>query len=122
MERIGDMTIAAEIKALAHELGITQKELSEKARIGRASLSLKLNEHRDMTVSEVERLAAALGTTHKALVMRAEWADKLAGMSPAEYEIEEVKPGVFVIQARGVGGVGGVGGDGGDGGDAEGGL
>lgn len=107
------MTIAAEIKALAHELGITQKELSEKARIGRASLSLKLNEHRDMTVSEVERLAVALGTTHKALVMRAEWADKLAGMSPEECEIKEVEPGVLVIQARGVGG---------DGGDAEGGL
>lgn len=107
------MTIAAEIKALARELGIHQKELAEKARIGRSSLSLKLNGHRDLTVSEVGRLAAALGTTHKDLIVRAEWADALAGISPAEYEIKGVKPGMFVIQARGIGGGGG---------DAEGGL
>lgn len=107
------MTVAAEIKALARELGISQKVLSEKAHIGRASLSLKLNGRRDMKLSEVERLAAVLGTTHKDLIERAEWSAALAGISPDRYEIKDLKSGSIILQARRVDG---------DGGDAEGGL
>ena len=43
-----------------------------------ASLSLKLNGRRDMTLPEVERLAAALGTTPQDLIARAERTDALA--------------------------------------------
>ena len=52
------MTVAAEIKAIARELGVSQGLLARQARMSRASLSLKLNGRRDMTLSEVERLAA----------------------------------------------------------------
>ena len=38
--------------------------------MSRASLSLKLNGHRAFTLPEVERLAAALGTTPQEVVSR----------------------------------------------------
>lgn len=57
------MTVAAEIKVIARELGVSQGLLAKQAHMSRASLSLKLNGRRDMTLPEVERLAAALGTT-----------------------------------------------------------
>lgn len=104
------MTVAAEIKALASRLGIPQRVLAEKARIGRASLSLKLNGHRDLKLSEVERLAAVLGTTHKDLIMRAEWTEALAGVSPDRYEIKDLKSGTIILQERRIDG---------DGSDAE---
>lgn len=70
------MTVAAVIKSMARELGISQTELAARARMSRASLSLKLNEHRDLTLSEVERLASVLGITVRDLINRVERADR----------------------------------------------
>ena len=64
------MTVAAVIKSMARELGISQTELAARARMSRASLSLKLNERRDLTLPEVERLAAVLGTSVRELLDR----------------------------------------------------
>lgn len=96
------MTVAAEIKALARELGVPQGLLAEKARMSRASLSLKLNGRRDMTLPEVERLAAVLGTTPQDLIARAERTDALAAAvdSSDGFEIQDKRSGVVVLQAR----------------------
>lgn len=70
------MTVAAVIKRMAHDLGISQTELAARARMSRASLSLKLNERRDLTLPEVERLAAVLGITVRDLLNRVERAER----------------------------------------------
>ena len=95
------MTVAAVIKHMARELGISQTELAARARMSRASLSLKLNERRDLTLPEVERLAGALGTTVRDLLDRAERDSDL------EYEeseggdcaIADKPTGVVILQA-----------------------
>ena len=66
------MTVAAVIKSMARELGISQTELATRARMSRASLSLKLNARRDLTLPEVERLAEVLGITVRDLLNRVE--------------------------------------------------
>lgn len=103
------MTVAAEIKALARKCGVPQRLLAERSRMSRASVSLKLNEHRDMTLSEVERLAAALGTTPKALIVRAERTGPLAavGDSSDRFTIQDKASGAVILQSRLVGGDGG---------------
>lgn len=70
------MTVAAVIKRMAHDLGISQTELAPRARMSRASLSLKLNERRDLTLPEVERLASVLGITVRDLLTRVERAER----------------------------------------------
>lgn len=70
------MTVAAVIKSMARELGISQTELAARARMSRASLSLKLNERRDLTLPEVERLASVLGITVRDLLNRVERAER----------------------------------------------
>lgn len=96
------MTVAAEIKALARELGVPQRLLAEQARMSRASLSLKLNGRRDMTLPEVERLAAALGTTPQDLIARAERTDALAAPddSSGGFTIQDKASGSIILQAR----------------------
>lgn len=96
------MTVAAEIKVLARELGVSQGLLAEQARMSRASLSLKLNGRRDMTLPEVERLAAVLGTTPQDLIARAERTDALAAAvdSSDGFAIQDKRSGVVVLQAR----------------------
>lgn len=70
------MTVATVIKSMARDLGISQTELAARARMSRASLSLKLNERRDLTLPEVERLASVLGITVKDLLNRVERAER----------------------------------------------
>ena len=70
------MTVAAVIKSMARELGISQTELAARARMSRASLSLKLNARRDLTLPEVERLAEVLGITVRDLFNRVERAER----------------------------------------------
>ena len=70
------MTVAAVIKSMARELGISQTELAARARMSRASLSLKLNERRDLTLPEVERLASVLGITVRDLLNCVERAER----------------------------------------------
>lgn len=70
------MTVAAVIKSMARELGISQTELAARARMSRASLSLKLNARRDLTLPEVERLAEVLGITVRDLLDRVERAER----------------------------------------------
>lgn len=70
------MTVAAVIKSMASELGISQTELAARARMSRASLSLKLNARRDLTLPEVERLAEVLGITVRDLLNRVERAER----------------------------------------------
>ena len=70
------MTVATVIKSMARELGISQTELAARARMSRASLSLKLNERRDLTLPEVERLAEVLGITVRDLLNRVERAER----------------------------------------------
>ena len=96
------MTVAAEIKALARELGVPQGLLAEQARMSRASLSLKLNGRRDMTLPEVERLAAALGTTPQDLIARAERTDALAAPNDSSdgFAIQDKRSGSIILQAR----------------------
>lgn len=96
------MTVAAEIKALARELGVPQVLLAEQARMSRASLSLKLNGHRDMTLPEVERLAAALGTTPQDLITRAARTDALAAPDDSSdgFAIQDKASGAIILQAR----------------------
>lgn len=86
------MTVAAVIKSMARELGISQTELAARARMSRASLSLKLNERRDLTLPEVERLAAVLGTTVRDLLVRAEHG--------SDIEYEESEGGDYAIQDK----------------------
>ena len=96
------MAIAAEIKEYAKLKGLTQNALAGKARMSRASLSLKLNDRRAFTLPEIERIAAALGTTPQDLIARAERRRDLEEhvTSPAEYEIKDLKSGSIVLQAR----------------------
>lgn len=96
------MTVAAEIKALARELGVPQGLLAEQARMSRASLSLKLNGRRDMTLPEVERLAAALGTTPQDLIARAERTDALTAPDDSSdgFAIQDKRSGSIILQAR----------------------
>ncbi|WP_315298223.1 helix-turn-helix transcriptional regulator [uncultured Actinomyces sp.] len=96
------MTVAAEIKALARELGVPQGLLAEQARMSRASLSLKLNGRRDMTLPEVERLAAALGTTPQDLIARAERTDALAAPDDSSdgFAIQDKRSSVVLLEAR----------------------
>ena len=70
------MTVAAVIKSMARELGISQTELAARARMSRASLSLQLNARRDLTLPEVERLAEVLGITVRDLLNRVERAER----------------------------------------------
>lgn len=81
------MTVAAVIKSMARELGISQTELAARARMSRASLSLKLNARRDLTLPEVERLAEVLGITVRDLLNRVERAER----DHAERERERVE-------------------------------
>jgi len=83
------MTVAAVIKHMARELGISQTELAARARMSRASLSLKLNERRDLTLPEVERLAEVLGITVRDLLNRVERAER--ERDHAERERERVE-------------------------------
>lgn len=103
------MTVAAEIKALARKRGVPQWLLAERSCMSRASVSLKLNGHRDMTLSEVERLAAALGTTPKVLIMRAARTGPLAaeGNSSDRFTIKDKASGAVILQSRLVDGDGG---------------
>ena len=103
------MTVAAEIKALARKRGVPQRLLAEQARMSRASVSLKLNGRRDMTLSEVERLAAVLGTTPKALIVRAERTGALAavGDSSDGSPSRARRRGAVILQSRLVDGDGG---------------
>lgn len=96
------MTVATEIKAIARKLGVSQGLLARQARMSRASLSLKLNGRRDMTLPEVERLAAALGTTPQDLIARAERTDALAvpDDSSVGYAIQDAASGSVILQAR----------------------
>jgi hypothetical protein len=95
------MTVAAVIKSMASELGISQTELAARARMSRASLSLKLNERRDLTLPEVERLAAVLGTSVRELLDRVERTTETAP-APEEsrgYAIADKATGVVILQA-----------------------
>lgn len=95
------MTVAAVIKSMARELGISQTELAARARMSRASLSLKLNERRDLTLPEVERLAAVLGTSVRELLDRVA---RTTETTPAPeksrgYAIADKATGVVILQA-----------------------
>ena len=96
------MTVATEIKAIARELGVSQGLLARQARMSRASLSLKLNGRRNMTLPELERLAAALGTTPQDLIARAERTDALAAPNDSSdgYAIQDKASGSVILQAR----------------------
>lgn len=96
------MTVATEIKAIARELGVSQGLLARQARMSRASLSLKLNEHRNMTLPELVRLAAALGTTPQDLIARAERTDALAASDDSSdgFTIQDKASGSVILQAR----------------------
>ena len=95
------MTVAAVIKSMARELGISQTELAARARMSRASLSLKLNERRDLTLPEVERLAAVLGTSVRELLDRVERTTETAPTSEESrgYAIADKATGVVILQA-----------------------
>lgn len=95
------MTVAAVIKSMTRELGISQTELAARARMSRASLSLKLNERRDLTLPEVERLADALGTTFRDLLDRAERSVTLEYEEDegGDYAIQDKRSGVVILQA-----------------------
>lgn len=96
------MVIAAEIKGFAKLKGLTQNALAEKARMSRASLSLKLNDRRAFTLPEIERIAAALGTTPQDLIARAERRRDIEEQttSPAGYAIQDKASGSIILQAR----------------------
>lgn len=55
------MTIAAEIRAEAARQSIERGELARRAGMSRSSLYLKLAEKRALTLTDVQRLADALG-------------------------------------------------------------
>lgn len=95
------MTVAAVIKSMARELGISQTELAARARMSRASLSLKLNERRDLTLPEVERLAAVLGTSVRELLDRVERTTETATVPEKSrgYAIADKATGVVILQA-----------------------
>ena len=96
------MTVATVIKSMARDLGISQTELAARARMSRASLSLKLNERRDLTLPEVERLASVLGITVKDLLNRVERAERARDLKCKEvddgkYAIADKQTGVILI-------------------------
>jgi len=91
------MTVAAVIKRMAHDLGISQTELAARARMSRASLSLKLNERRDLTLPEVERLASVLGITVRDLLNRVERAERERAERASDLKCEEVEDGKYAI-------------------------
>lgn len=95
------MTVAAVIKGMAREQGVSQTELAARARMSRASLSLKLNERRDLTLPEVERLAAVLGTSVRELLDRVERTTETApaGEKSRGYAIADKATGVVILQA-----------------------
>lgn len=95
------MTVAAVIKSMARELGISQTELAARARMSRASLSLKLNERRDLTLPEAGRLADALGTTVSELLARADRDVTLECEEDegGDYAIQDKPTGVVILQA-----------------------
>ena len=95
------MTVAAVIKGMAREQGVSQTELAARARMSRASLSLKLNERRDLTLPEVERLAAVLGTSVRELLDRAEQTTETAPapVKSRGYAIADKPTGVVILQA-----------------------
>ena len=95
------MTVAAVIKSMARELGISQTELAARARMSRASLSLKLNARRDLTLPEVERLAEVLGITVRDLLERAECTSdlKYKEVEDGKYAIADKPTGVILISA-----------------------
>lgn len=95
------MTVAAVIKGMAREQGVSQTELAARARMSRASLSLKLNERRDLTLPEVERLAAVLGTSVRELLDRVERTTETvpAHEKSRGYAIADKATGVVILQA-----------------------
>lgn len=96
------MVVATEIKEYARLKGLTQGALAEKARISRASLSLKLNGRRAFTLPEIERIASALGTTPQDLIARAERRRDLEEQtaSLAGYEVRDSASGSVLLSAR----------------------
>lgn len=96
------MAIATEIKEFARLKGLTQNALAGKARMSRASLSLKLNDRRAFTLPEIERIAAALGTTPQELIARAERRKALEERTQAlaGYEIQDSASGSVILQTR----------------------
>ena len=95
------MTVAAVIKGMARERGVSQTELASRARMSRASLSLKRNGHRDLTLPEVERLAAVLGASVRELLDRAEHTAETAPAPEKSrgYAIADKASGVVILQA-----------------------
>lgn len=95
------MTVAAVIKGMAREQGVSQTELAARARMSRASLSLKLNERRDLTLPEVERLAAVLGTSVRELLDRVERTTETAPAAEKSrgHAIADKATGVVILQA-----------------------
>lgn len=91
------MTVATVIKSMARELGISQTELAARAHMSRASLSLKLNERRDLTLPEVERLASVLGITVRDLLNRVERAERERAERASALKYEEVDDGKYAI-------------------------
>ena len=91
------MTVAAVIKSMARELGISQTELAARARMSRASLSLKLNARRDLTLPEVERLAEVLGITVRDLLNRVERAERERAECTSDLKYKEVEDGKYAI-------------------------
>lgn len=96
------MTVAAAIKGMAREQGVSQTELATRARMSRASLSLKLNERRDLTLPEVERLAAVLGTSVRELLDQVERSAALAAPDDSSdgFTIQDAASGSIILQAR----------------------
>ena len=82
------MTVAAVIKGMAREQGVSQTELAARARMSRASLSLKL-------------LAAVLGPAVRELLDRAEQTTETAPAHEESrgYAIADKPTGVVILQA-----------------------
>lgn len=95
------MTVAAVIKGMAREQGVSQTELAARARMSRASLSLKLNERRDLTLPEVERLATVLGTSVHELLDRVERTTETVSAHEKSrgYAIADKATGAVILQA-----------------------
>lgn len=66
------MGIASEIRAEVARRGTTLGAVASSADMTRQSLSRKLNGHNDFTLTELRRVAAALGTTLPELITRAD--------------------------------------------------
>ena len=59
------MTNILLLKAKLMELGLTQDQLAEMIGISKASLSYKINNRRDFTISETLKIQKALGLTRE---------------------------------------------------------